>query len=66
MGRELGLRALGGPLIWGKDGEQAMLFSVILNCVYQSLILVFPTSGSGFYQGFPTPSFPVSFSSAPS
>lgn len=34
MGRELGLGTLGGPLIWGKDGEQAMLFFVILNCVY--------------------------------
>jgi hypothetical protein len=34
-GRELGLRGPGGPLIWGKNGEQAMLlFSVILNCVY--------------------------------
>lgn len=34
-GRELGLRGPGGPLIWGKNGEQAMLlFSVILDCVY--------------------------------
>lgn len=39
-GRELGLRGLGSPLIWGKDGEQAMLFSVILNCVYSSNVLL--------------------------
>lgn len=26
--QSLGLRGLGGPLIWGKDGEQAMLLSL--------------------------------------